>query len=159
MKTSPSRSRFALVAALSLASSAVLLGGCFGNSKDRHPYVSRTYSPKTLVLVDTRTGEELWRYELGVGNSMKISFHDGDKDNVVMPDEMRWEVKSGQTGKIIEQDAMPCPPEGVRRVDWFERPVPEYPKPEVPQGEPQAAPEEAPVEVPQEEPVEGDTEG
>ncbi|MEQ9094887.1 MAG: hypothetical protein RIE32_01335 [Phycisphaerales bacterium] len=141
MKTSPSCSRIALVAALSLASGAVLLGGCFGNSKDRHPYVSRTFSPKTLVLVDTRTGDELWRYELGVGNSMKITFHDGDKGNIVMPDEMRWEVKSGQSGEIIEQDAMPCPPEGVRRIDWFERKTPEYPRPDAPRGEPAPLPD------------------
>ncbi len=148
MKTSPRHSRPALVSALALAGSAAMLGGCFGNSTGSYPYVSRTYSPKTLVLVDTRTGEELWRYDLGVGNSMKVSFHSGDEDNVVMPDEMRWEVKSGQSGDVIAQDAIPCPPEGVRRIDWYERKTPEYPRPEAPEGEPKPLPD--PVETPDE---------
>lgn len=151
MKTSPRHVRPALVAALALAGSAVLLGGCFGNSNDRYPYVSQTFSPKTFVLVDTRTGEELWRYDLGVGNSMKISFFSGDKDNIIMPDEMRWEVKSGQSGNIITKGEIPCPPEGVRRIDWFERDKPEYPRPEAPEGAPKPLPD--PVEVPAEEPA------
>jgi hypothetical protein len=146
MKTSPRSCRLACFAALVLAASGALLGGCFGNSTDSYPYVSQTFSPKTIVLIDTRTGEEMWRYDLGVGNSMKLSFHKGDEDNIIMPDEMRWEVKSGQTDDVITKGEMPCPPEGVRRIDMELRPAPEYPKPDAPRGEPAPIPE--PVEAP-----------
>jgi hypothetical protein len=161
MKTSPRHRRPARFAVLALAASVGLLGGCFGNSTDSYPYVSRTFSPKTIVLVDTRTSDELWRYDLGVGNSMKISFHEGDEDNIIMPDEMRWSVKSGQSDKVIAKGEMPCPPEGVRRIDWYERPTPEYPRPEAPEAEPTPLPEpvEAPAEEPAEDPAEEPTEG
>lgn len=154
MKTSPRHSRPVRMAALALAAAALALplAGCY-TSSDSYPYVSRTYSPKTFMLIDTRTGEELWRYDLGVGNSMKIRFFPGDKDNIIMPDEMRWEVKSGQSGKIIYDGEIPCPPQGVRRIDWFERDKPEYPRRETPEGEPTPLPE--PSETPVEEPVEG----
>lgn len=150
MKTCPCQSRPVRLAALALAAAALALplAGCY-TSSDSYPYVSRTYSPKTFMLIDTRTGEELWRYDLGVGNSMKIRFFPGDKDNIIMPDEMRWEVKSGQSGKIIAKDELPCPPEGVRRIDWFERDKPEYPRRETPEGEP------APLPPTGEQPVEG----
>lgn len=150
MKTCPCHSRPVRMAALALAAAALALplAGCY-TSSDSYPYVSRTYSPKTFMLIDTRTGEELWRYDLGVGNSMKIRFFPGDKDNIIMPDEMRWEVKSGQSGKIIAKDELPCPPQGVRRIDWFERDKPEYPRRETPEGEP------TPLPPTGEEPVEG----
>lgn len=150
MKTSPRLSRPVRMAALALAGAALALplGGCY-TSSDSYPYVSRTYSPKTIVLVDTRTDEELWRYDLGVGNSMKIRFYSGDEDNIIMPDEMRWEVKSGQSGDIIYEGEMPCPPQGVRRIDMELRETPEYPRLETPEGEP------TPLPPTGEEPVEG----
>lgn len=154
MKTSPRYARPVRMAALALAATALALplGGCY-TSSDSYPYVSRTWSPKTVMLIDTRTGEELWRYDLGVGDSMKIRFFPGDEDNIIMPDEMRWEVKSGQSGKIIEKDEMPCPPEGVRLIEWEHRKTPEYPRPEAPEGQPTPLP--VPSEAPTEEPVEG----
>lgn len=154
MKTSPRYARPVRMAALALAAAALALplGGCY-TSSDSYPYVSRTWSPKTVMLIDTRTGEELWRYDLGVGDSMKIRFFPGEQDNIIMPDEMRWEVKSGQSGKIIEKDEMPCPPEGVRLIEMELRDTPEYPRPEAPEGEP--APLPVPSEAPAEEPVEG----
>lgn len=152
MKTSPKTSLWNVrparlgVLALAAAALALPLGGCLYSSSDSHPYVSRTWSPKTVVLVDTRTGDEVWRYDLAVGHKLRVRFFSGDKDNLVMPDEMRWEVKNEETGDMIDSGELPSPPEGVRRIDMFERPAPEYPKPDAPRGEPKPMPE--PAETP-----------
>ncbi|MEQ8316917.1 MAG: hypothetical protein RIE77_13675 [Phycisphaerales bacterium] len=152
MQNRPRIARPARLAVVALAAAAASMGGCIYSSSDSHPYVSRTWSPKTITLVDSRTGEELWRYDLAVGNKMRIRFYEGDETDLIMPDEMRWEVKDVESGKVIDSDELPCPPEGVRRIDWHERPAPEYPKPDAPRGEPAPLPAEA--EAP-----EGDDEG
>ncbi len=141
MQTPSRLARPARLAAVVLAAAAASMGGCLYSSSDSHPYVSRTWSPKTVVLVDTRTGEELWRYELSVGHKLRVRFFSGDESNIIMPDEMRWEVKDQESGKIVDSGEMPSPPEGVRRIDWFERDAPEYPKPDAPRGEPAPLPD------------------
>ncbi|MFI4892157.1 MAG: hypothetical protein ACIAS6_03845 [Phycisphaerales bacterium JB060] len=147
------RPRLAHLAALALAATAstLLLGGCYSSS-DSYPYVSKTWTPKTFVLVDSRTGDELWRYDLAVGNKMKIRFFEGDTDDRVMPDEMRWEVVSIETGDLLEKDEMPCPPQGVRRIDWYLRDAPEYPRPNAPRGEPGPIPQTTQDDPTQDEP-------
>ena len=128
-----------------LAAAAVLpLVGCVGVSTDRFPFESRTWSPKTVVLIDTRTDEELWRYEAPVGTTITVSFHGGDEENLEFPDEMRWKVKSDIGTDFADEGELPAPPEGVRRVDWYLRPAPEYPKPDAPRAEPTPLPEPEP---------------
>lgn len=156
MQNRPRIARPTRLVALAAIAASACLGGCLYSSYDSHPYVSRTWSPKTVTLVDSRTGEELWRYDLAVGNKMRIRFFSGDEDNLIMPDEMRWEVKNVESGKVIDSDEMPCPPEGVRRIDWHERPAPEYPKLDAPRGEPAPLPEPAQETL---EAPEGDGEG
>lgn len=121
--------------------SVAWMSGCLFASNDRYPYVSRTWSPKTVTLVDSRTGQELWRYELPVDTKLKINFVGGDKDNLEFPDEMRWEVRSTTGGSFKDEGRLPSPPAGVRRVDWFERKPPEYPRLNPPKGEPAPLPE------------------
>lgn len=140
------------IAAAALAGSMALpLVGCY-QSLDVYPFESRTWSPKTVVLIDTRTEEELWRYEAPVGTTLTLRFHSGDEDNLHFPDELRWKVKSDIGTEFSDEGTLPVPPEGVRRVDWYLRPAPEYPKPDAPRAEPAPLPD--PAEAPQAEPVE-----
>lgn len=142
-------SRFALVsrlAALTLTVGALSLplGGCYA-SNDRYTYDSRTWSPKTVVLVDNRTEEELWRYDVPVGAKLTLRFFGGDEDNLRFPDELRWEVKSTIGTSFNDKGEIPCPPEEVRRVDWYLRPAPEYPRPDAPAAEPAPLPDPEPT--------------
>jgi len=147
MTTYPRLQPIARCAAIALAAAAMLpLVGCYASS-DKYPYESRTWSPKTVVLIDTRTNEELWRYEAPVGTTLTLRFFSGDEDNLRFPDEMRWEVSSDIGTEFSDSGELPAPPEGVRRVDWFLRPTPEYPKPDAPRAEP------APLPDPEAEPV------
>ena len=120
------------------------LAGCY-TSQDKFTYDSRTWSPKTVVLVDTRTGEELWRYEVPVGAELELKFASGDEDNLRFPDEMRWHVRSTIGTSLNESDVIPSPPEEVRRVDWYLRDAPEYPRPDAPPATPR--PLEEPAET------------
>ena len=56
-----------------LAASFALLGcrseGGIGYSADSYTYVSRTWEPKTISVIDTRTGETIWTLELPVSVS------------------------------------------------------------------------------------------
>ena len=156
--TMPRRSRpmIARSAAAALAVAATLpLVGCFGVSPDKYPFARRTWSPKTVVLIDTRTEEELWRYEAPVGTTLTIRFSSGDEENLEFPDEMRWEVKSDIGTEFSDEGELPAPPEGVRRVDWYLRPAPEYPKPDAPRAEPAPLPEPEPEEPAAEDPEDG----
>ncbi len=158
MKTCPRHARPVLLAALTLAAAALALplGGCY-TSQDKYPFTSTTWSPKTVVLIDTRTEEELWRYDAPVGTKLTLRFFSGDEDNLIYPDEMRWEITSTIGTSFKDSGELPCPPEGVRRVDWYERAKPEYPRPDAPEGVPGELPEagETPTEAPMEEPTEG----
>lgn len=148
MKTTRPASRRARVAALGVAALALAsMSGCLFFSNDTYPYVSQTWSPKTVTLVDSRTGQELWRYDLPVDTKMRILFEDGDKKNREFPDEMRWEVRSTTGGSFKDQGRVPSPPEGVRRIDWYLRPGPEYPRLDPPAGEPAPLPEPTPEPV------------
>ena len=152
MTTYPRLRPIARSAAIALAAAAMLpLVGCYA-STDKFPYESRTWSPKTVVLIDTRTEEELWRYEAPVGTTLTLRFFSGDEDNLRFPDEMRWEAKSTIGTSFKDSGELPCPPEEVRRVDWYLRPAPEYPRPDAPAAEPAPLPE--PQQTP-EEPAEG----
>ena len=153
MTTYPRLRSIARCAALALAATAMLpLVGCY-TSTDRYPFESRTWSPKTVVLMDTRTGEELWRYEAPVGTTLSLHFSPGDEENLQFPDKMQGKVKSDIGTEFSDSGELAVPPEGVRRVDWFLRPTPEYPKLDVPRAEPEPDSSEEPAQS--EEPEDG----
>lgn len=117
------------------ACAAATLGGCAlpghheggsSYSLDKHTYVSRTWEPKTINVVDTRTDEVFWSYELPVGRKLVIWFKtDGNADDPHMPDLIRWgEMPAAARFGEIDQEA-PAPPSSARRIDWYLRPVPE----------------------------------
>lgn len=118
-----------------LAVSAMFLGGCrspyypggFFRSTNTFTYVSEAHSPKTITLLDTRTGEEIWSVDLPVGHQLTISFREGRGDDpVYLPDLMQYRIfaERSRFGRLDSQISVPD--ENTRRVVMTLRPSPEY---------------------------------
>lgn len=113
--------RFGLAA---LAGSLITgLTGCgVGNSDDRFEYTSTAFSPKTISVIDVRTDETIWTYEVPVGSELRVNFSQdrfqyGDNKPTAT---MRFvEYPSGERGEIG------VPARGDRRIDMELRDGPE----------------------------------
>jgi hypothetical protein len=127
------RPRRALVS-LALATLSVLpLTGCnpykqggSGQSADTYTYISDAFAPKTVSLVDTRTGETIWSYEVPVGHQLTIRFYSKpgspDPNN---PDIMRWEEFATKNTYGVLRNVINVPPATARRLDFTLRATPE----------------------------------
>ena len=102
-------------------------GGNF-RSANTFTYLSTTYSPKTISVVDTRTGEEIWTVDLPVGQQLTMQFVEGKGDDpVYLPDLMRYRIgeKRFRFGSL--KNAISVPDRTARRVVLKLRPTPEFP--------------------------------
>lgn len=123
--------------AITLATLAsVLITGCYpgfrtgGNRKsdDTFTYVSKTFTPLTVTVVDTRTDEILFTREIPVGQQLTVKFVEGDNaSNPAMPDLMKYELFDTQTTIARLSEAIPVPPSEARRIDVAVRSGPELP--------------------------------
>lgn len=96
-------------------------------SFDQHTYVSDTYSAKTVRLLDTRTGEEIWSMDVPVGQKLIIRFYaEKTKDNIHNPDVMRWDMIPATQLATLLDNSMPVPDRWTRRIEWELRGGPEY---------------------------------
>ncbi len=137
-------------ALIPLAAAAMLLPnvGCYyeggpGYSADRHAYVSRTWSPKTITLTDVRSGEAVWSVDVPVDRKLVVSFRPGaNKDNDIdNPDLMIWDLIDPDTDFGTLDNQIPVPPNHARILDMTLRPVPEYASAALPERGPES-PEE-----------------
>jgi len=114
-------------AATALALCAVLLptGGCFytrggpwysGNAP--LTYVSTPTSPKTVSVIDTRTGETVWSMDVPAGKKLVLKFDENENEGQALSASMDWrlfddpdQIRGGMT------DSTPAPPVSARRVD------------------------------------------
>jgi hypothetical protein len=101
-------------------------------SLDRYVYVSRAWEPKTITLIDTRTGESLWSVDIPVGRELYLGFSKGTGPNEYKPDEVIWEMRENGKRFGSSDNRMPCPPRDARRVDMTLRSKPEMPGTPVP---------------------------
>lgn len=121
---------------LAIGSTALLafLGGCFTPGGGLMPYTggATTYyspqnRPKTITIVDTRTGEMIFSLAIPAGQQLTLDFlpDDGD-DPVERPDLMRYQIWpiGTTTGRLT--NAMSVPNAACRRIDVTFRPGPEY---------------------------------
>ena len=144
--------RSALLAAGAAAIAAVGLGGsgCHregpypGVSVDEFTYISRTWEPKTITVVDTRTNESMWSVDIPVGQQLVVGFSTGTGPNEYTPDEIVWGMFPAGKRFGARPNRMPCPPSYARRVDMKIRAVPEPVWSDVP-GEANYRPEPRPV--------------
>lgn len=125
-----------LLAARRLLAGAALcaplcLAGCWteggrGYSNDSYTYISRTWEPKTISVIDTRTGQSVWTYEIPVGRQLNIEFFQGGSGDAMNPDQLKWSDREAGTIFSMLDNTVAVPAADARRVDWKLRPTPEY---------------------------------
>jgi hypothetical protein len=122
------------LALASMLGAAALSAGCYYEggalrSNDRFTYASTTWQPKTVTLVDTRTGETLWSVDIPVGRQLVIDFNaERRADNTQwLPDEALWDIMPDTRRHGALKNKMRVPPRTARRLDVTLRPVPEMP--------------------------------
>jgi len=101
-------------------------------SADRYTYVSRTWEPKTVSVIDTRTGESIWSVDIPVGQKLSVGFSKGTGPNEYKPDEIVWEVIPEDRTFATRSNRQPCPPAHARRIEMHIRATPELPGAEMP---------------------------
>lgn len=111
----------------------VSLGGCWteggrGYSNDSYTYISREWEPKTISVIDTRTGQAVWSYDVPVGRQLIMEFFRGGSGDPALPDTLRWGDREAGTLFGLPENTVSVPTASVRRVDMKLRPVPEMEK-------------------------------
>jgi hypothetical protein len=125
------------IIALSIVLSIPAISGCKmyspgGNAFFNGPDSAATWEsteefPKTITLIDTRSGENIFIMEIPVGKQLVIDFETGSGNGAVeTPDLMRWEVFDLGTGWGALNNAMTVPNRWSRRLDIAIRPSSEY---------------------------------
>lgn len=115
-----------------LVAAGLLLSGCYGEggtgfSIDRYTYISTSWNPKTVSLVDTRVGETIWSVDVPVGQQLVVGFYVGKGGTPQMPDLMYWGLMEGGAGGGATPNRMPVPPYSARLIELTFRPAPEMP--------------------------------
>lgn len=110
----------------------IAIGGCGyapggqGRSNDTFTYYSTPHEPKTLTLIDTRTGERLWSCEVPVGQQLVVRFRNLTWSENTGKDEMRWELMKLGTEWGQLNNSIACPPASSRRLEMTVRAGPEF---------------------------------
>ena len=118
-------------ASVLIASASIVLAGCSRpggviGSRDRHNYQSTAMEPKTVRVLDARSGEVLWSLDVPVGQTLSIQFDDNKFDSVTLPDRMKWGTAPIGDGVSMDEEIQ-VPPADSRRIEWDIRNIPEYP--------------------------------
>lgn len=117
-----------LAAALSGAGCSTYVPGGSGFSDDAFTYASTEHVPQSVALIDTRTGQTIWTYEIPVGRQLTVRFEKNiNPDNVLTPDEMYWEEMDAGTHHGYLDNSILVPGHNARRIDVITRPAPEIP--------------------------------
>lgn len=119
-----------LVLALGAVSACSSPGGSF-YSDDRFTYVSNSWQPWTVSVIDTRTGETLWSVDVPVGQQLVIAFIKGTGPNERLPDMMQWGLMEAGRSSGSLPNLIPVPGRTARRTEPTLRPVPEMPNPDI----------------------------
>ncbi|MGA0172088.1 MAG: hypothetical protein ACO3NL_00405 [Phycisphaerales bacterium] len=103
-------------------------GGFMPASGRGFTYVSTSFKPLTVTLVDVRTEEPFFVMAIPPGQQLTFKFLEGKGDDEVWtPDIMQWQLfdEVSTFGKLANQ--MTVPPASCRRIDVTLRPAPENP--------------------------------
>jgi len=135
--------RSIILRAAALTTALATLGACIpgyyeGGSRasiDQHVYVSYPHVPKTVSLVDTRTGETIWTVDVPVGQQLVVRFkNDVYEDDPNRPSVMKWELMDAGERHQKLTNSLRVPHWTSRRLDWTTRPAPEL-EPDMAAGE------------------------
>ncbi len=98
-------------------------------STDSYTYVSRSHTPQTVSLVDTRTNEVIWSRDVPVDKQLSIKFYeDHNSENPSRPDVMRYAIQDSGERWARLTDSITVPPSASRRLDVELRDGPEFPR-------------------------------
>ncbi len=126
-----------VMAAVVLGALCATGAGCWypggsGFSTKSYTYESTEYSPKSVTLIDTRTSQAIWTYDVPVGRKLVFKIYPGAEDgNYLYPDLMKWDVWEIDRHYGDPMQRFLVPPENALKVDWRLRPVPEFATPPV----------------------------
>ena len=129
-----------LITTISLTPLLAMIAGCQlytpgGNAFSNGPNSASTWEsseefPKTVTLMDTRSGELLFVMEIPVGKKLVVDFmEDGGDNDVMTPDLMTWEVFPSNVGYGPLSNALTVPNRWSRRIDVAMRTSSEYAQP------------------------------
>lgn len=136
MPAKPRTPRTSRLSIAALLLSGLALPGCYyagwhegGDhaANDKHVYLSTEWQPKSVELIDLRSGETIASWDVPVGKQLCIDFAETlNNDDPLYPSIMKWEImKAGRTGGAL-RNSMPVPASTARRLDISLRAVPEY---------------------------------
>lgn len=127
-----------------IAAGALLAGACgptavyrpyfdeggSGASIDEFTYVSETFSPKSVSVVDTRTEEVIFAMDIPVGQQLVVNFDDKTiNQDRYLSGTMRWALMRAGNRYGSLSNRVAVPPPGARRIDLFLREGPEVSAP------------------------------
>lgn len=123
-----------ITAAAVLGLAALGLGGCFGPGGPLlnytgapQTYVSSTYAPKTVTVIDVRSNEPIFEIDVPVGQQLSIQFLAGKGDDPnETPDLMRYELQERGKSTGLIANSLTVPDHRSLRVDVTLRQGPEY---------------------------------
>ena len=102
----------------------------FNGPESAATYQSTAEVPKTVILLATRSGEQLFVMEIPVGKKLVIDFLKDSGDNEVLtPDLMMWEVFPSDVSYGPLSNSMTVPNGWSRRLDVTFRESSEYAHP------------------------------
>ncbi len=106
-------------------------GNPFFNGPDSAAtYQSTVEFPKTVTIIDTRSGEQIFVMEIPVGKKLVIDFIEDEGDNSVLtPDLMQWEVFPHDVSYGPLSSSITVPNRWSRRLDVTVRESSEYANP------------------------------
>lgn len=117
---------------LALASVAFLTG-CYQPAGPMYSgnapltWISTVHRPKTISLIDTRTGETLWSVDVPPNKQLVVKFDDkgDDASDEYMPAVMNWAIMEPKKHFGDLDNVIPAPPHWARRIEMTLRPQPE----------------------------------
>lgn len=108
----------------SALASAVLLGAC--SSTERIAYKSDTWSPKTVTLLDTRTGESVITIDVPVGKQLNLWFQKSAQTaENEGSDSLHYSIRPMGDSGTTPGTVLTVPPPSARRLDVTLRKTPE----------------------------------
>ncbi|MBG83905.1 MAG: hypothetical protein CMJ40_05080 [Phycisphaerae bacterium] len=95
-------------------------GGLFAASNSPFTYFSTPEYPKTFVLVNTKTGENIFEMHIPVGKALVVKFQQGQGDDPSMtPDLMKYGVFPIKDTSGMLTSSITVPGSYSRRIDIF----------------------------------------
>ncbi|CAN5835547.1 hypothetical protein BH11PLA1_BH11PLA1_22420 [soil metagenome] len=104
-------------------------GGTRGYLSDTYTYESTPDMPQTVTVIDRRTNEALWSYDVPVDMELVMRFTPSvNTDDASLPDVLKWDVWKRGTKFGFPRNSVAMPDSSARLIDVKLRKSPELPE-------------------------------